>query len=324
MLAKDNLLTEEDAKKFYEDRYSRGYMEDWPVEKKQRVLEIVKNLNLPDCGDALDFGCGNGVFTEVIKEALPKWVVYGCDISDKAISNASSRVPGCVFFANDDKDYSDKKFDFIFTHHVLEHVVDIKTVAAQINERGKTNVSMLHICPCGNPGSYEHKLCQLRIDGVNTEMENRFIFEDEGHVRRMTTEQCAKLFRQFNFNLKRDYYSNQYHGAINWITRESFCFIVNMFNPINGKNMKAKIELSGMMLRCLIIYALRKPVILHNQIQQRKDKKEKHTYFLSPFYLISKVSGYFDSYIESLDKNEWDRSKSQDNGSEMYLFFQRD
>lgn len=48
---------------------------------EQRVFEIVRDLNLGRTGVALDFGCWNGV-TEVLRQALPEWVIYGCDISE--------------------------------------------------------------------------------------------------------------------------------------------------------------------------------------------------------------------------------------------------
>ena len=77
---------------------------------------------------------------------------------------------------NNHENFRTMDFDFIFSHHVLEHVFDIKEVAAQINQRAKNSSAMLHIFPCGNPGSYEYKLCKNRIDGINTKMENRFFF----------------------------------------------------------------------------------------------------------------------------------------------------
>ncbi len=57
--------------KFYEKRYAKGYMEEWPVEKKSIVKAVISDLNLPLKGDALDFGCGNGVFTQVLQEVHP-------------------------------------------------------------------------------------------------------------------------------------------------------------------------------------------------------------------------------------------------------------
>ncbi|MFA4942497.1 MAG: class I SAM-dependent methyltransferase, partial [Patescibacteria group bacterium] len=156
-----NLKDESNSKEFYESRYLDGYMDDWPTEKKLRITEIIKSLNLPETGEALDFGCGNGVFSEVLKKSLPSWKIYGCDISETAILNAAKKLPNCTFFINNDQKYISKKFDFVFTHHVLEHVFDIKKSAEQINQRLKEKSSMLHIFPCGNPGSYEFKLCNL-------------------------------------------------------------------------------------------------------------------------------------------------------------------
>ena len=58
---------------FYDNRYRGGYMDEWPADKKKRVRGVVKGLNLPGRGAALDYGCGNGEFTGVLKEALPGW-----------------------------------------------------------------------------------------------------------------------------------------------------------------------------------------------------------------------------------------------------------
>jgi hypothetical protein len=61
--------------------------------------------------------------------------------------------------------------------------------------------AMLHILPCGNEGSFEHNVCLLRKDGINPELEGRFFFEDEGHVRRLTTEQLSALCAKMGFVL---------------------------------------------------------------------------------------------------------------------------
>ena len=42
---------------FYEESYKKGYMDEWPSKKKQRLIEIIEGLQLPEKGDALDFGC---------------------------------------------------------------------------------------------------------------------------------------------------------------------------------------------------------------------------------------------------------------------------
>ena len=131
---------------FYQDRYAHGYMDDWSIEKKHRILEVIRSFDLPDIGEALDFGCGNGVFADVIKQALPAgWKVYGTDISEIAVENAKKRYPGCVFFVADDREFINKRFDFLFTHHVLEHVYNLPQVLEDINDYMKEESAVLHI-----------------------------------------------------------------------------------------------------------------------------------------------------------------------------------
>jgi predicted TPR repeat methyltransferase len=68
-----DLHNKEVAIRFYENRYEEGYMEEWDDLKKTKVKEVILSLGLMEKGKALDFGCGNGVFTAIIKELLPKW-----------------------------------------------------------------------------------------------------------------------------------------------------------------------------------------------------------------------------------------------------------
>src|ERR1700676_1908723 len=89
------------AKQFYEDRFENGYMDEWTRESKERIFSVINELDLPPNGRALDYGCGNGVFTEIMREALPQWDIFGCDISEKAIANAKNRFPECTFFVSD-------------------------------------------------------------------------------------------------------------------------------------------------------------------------------------------------------------------------------
>ncbi len=113
------LYDRQTSEKFYNERYQSGYMYEWPLEKKKRISEVIRALDLPKLGEALDFGCGNGIFTEVIRLALPDWQVYGVDFSSVAIQGAKAQFPDCTFFTPADKDLMNKKFDFLFTHHCL-------------------------------------------------------------------------------------------------------------------------------------------------------------------------------------------------------------
>jgi SAM-dependent methyltransferase len=101
---------------FNEERFAKGYLDEWPTERKRRIFELVRSAELTEAGQALDFGCGNGVLTEVVRQALPAtWSACGADISAVAIQNARSRYPQCSFFPANDDQLRSKKFDFLFT-----------------------------------------------------------------------------------------------------------------------------------------------------------------------------------------------------------------
>ena len=316
-----NLTNKNDAINFYNDRYCKGYMDEWPIEKKQRVLEVIKRLKLPEKGDALDFGCGNGAFTDVIKQALPKWNVYGVDISSIAVGNAKKRCPNCMFFLPSNVSFSDRRFDFLFTHHVLEHVDDIAETWREIDRYLKKQASSLHILPCGNQGSFEYKICLLRKDGIKKDMENKFYFEDMSHLRRLNTDQMSRFAIKYGFNLEVDYYSNQFYGAVDWITQAGLSFILEMTSPQKTKDNISAFKLICLRTLLLLIKFMRFPA---NTIDYKRDKMKGCKYFLFSmlliFYPFSKLTNIF---LEYMSNSEWKNEKSKKNGSEMYLYFKR-
>jgi SAM-dependent methyltransferase len=311
---------------FYQERYSSGYgyMDEWPIEKKHRVVDVIRGFGLPDEGEALDFGCGSGVFTDVLRQALPPgWKVYGTDVSKAAIDHARKRYPGCVFFLSHDRQLIDKKFDFLFTHHVLEHVYDLSHALDEINNRLKHAATMLHILPCGNEGSFEHDICRLRTEGIDSRLENRFFFEDVGHVRRLTSMGLSELCRERRFLLADESYSNQYYGAIDWITQSGSNFIRMLTDAAAAVNMDAKSTLKRYRRGLIALWHLRRVAIA---VEKRLGKTPKtlRTYvglvLMVPLYVFSKL---VDLYLKQKAQDEWNTRRKERNGSEMYLCFKR-
>jgi SAM-dependent methyltransferase len=311
-----DLRTLEGSALFYEQRYVSGYMEEWPEDKKLRVLELIKKLDLPESGSVLDFGCGNGVFTEVLRRALPKWRIHGCEISQEAIANAKRRLPGATFFLSNDPAFAGRTFDFVFSHHVLEHVFDIESVGAQIAERCAEHSAMLHIMPCGNEGSFEWKLCNWHRGGIDAGMGGRFFFEDPGHIRRLNTVQCQELFSKSRFRLAQEYYSNQRIGAMNWMTRSNPRLIIKMFNPLNAKDLPSALRLAGLFLVFAPASMLRAPLLIEKRLARNR---------LSALavYLPARLAALFERVIVAKASDEWELKRHDRAGSEMYLFFQR-
>ena len=264
-----NLYNKDASYNFYEDRYTVGYMDDWDLEKKQRISEIIKGLDLPASGNALDFGCGTGVFTQIIKQELGNFNVYGTDISATALDKASKRNANCFFATLSKETYDNIKFDFLYSHHVLEHVFDLNTTIEDMNGFMKPSSSCLHILPCGNEGSFEHKICLLMKNGINEKMGNRFFYEDPGHIRRLTTEQLNALMAKYGFKLAKEYYSHQYYGSINWIITSDIKFILSLTDPLMAKDLKSARKLLLLRTCLLLLSFLRKTVMTAKSLKIR-------------------------------------------------------
>ena len=309
---------------FYEDRYKGGYMNNWSIEKKKKIIEIIQELKLPDKGDALDFGCGNGVLTDVLRHALPSWRIYGMDISKTAVCNAKKRYPNCIFFEPNDSKYTQMRFDLVFTNHVFEHVFNIKEVFNQMESYLKSVSSMIHFLPCGNKGSFEYEVCLLRKDGINANIGNRFFFEDEGHVRRLTSNEFIKLCITKGFVLKKEFYSNHYYGAIDWITATGIKFVKMFSDSSMAIDNAAKKKLKKIRRRLIAIALVRTLPRIYISKIKKEHKKPKHYMFLIlgfPFYVITMLPN---QYYKKKSRDEWRLQKFKHNGSEMCLFFMRE
>ncbi|MBU1086384.1 MAG: methyltransferase domain-containing protein [Candidatus Omnitrophica bacterium] len=317
-----NLMNKRDAVRFYDDRYAQGYMEEWPLEEKQRVLDVIKSLDLPETGMALDFGCGNGFFTDVIKQALPQWDVYGVDISPIAVNKARTKYPHCSFSLVSHGLLDKKGCDFLLTHHVLEHVLDVAESWRVINSYGKSRMSILHILPCGNKGSFEYNLCALRVDGIDKEQGGRFVFEDNGHLRRLTAEQMNDFAASHGFKLVFDLYNYQFFGAIDWISLGSFLSIIEMTDFRKSKDGISALKLMCLRGFFLLLKCMRVPA---NAIDYKRTMMNRYKYYLFfmmlfVFYPISKLTNVC---LRHLTAAEWKRNNHRKNGSEMYLYYTR-
>lgn len=311
------------AIKFYEDRYEHGYMEEWDELKKSKVTEILTLLNFPQKGKALDFGCGNGVFTRLIKNVLPGWEVYGVEISKIAVYNARKKNPDCVFFEANEADNHMAQFDFLFSHHVIEHVQDLNETFELINSYMKPVSSQLHILPCGNPGSYEHNICLLKKNGIEKEKANRFFFEEPGHLRRLTTAEFCAYEEKINFTLQKEFYSNQHFGAIDWITKSSPRFVKKLTDSDNAVDKEAAEKLKELRKKLLPLTYIQFPFSKYSDIKNKWKKRVIDYVILLILFIPAMVSKYFFNAWQKKSRLEWASGKKEQNGSEMFLFFTR-
>jgi trans-aconitate methyltransferase len=311
------------AVEFYDHRYEEGYMEEWDDAKKRKVEEIIRSTNLPETGKALDFGCGNGVFTIIIKKCLPKWEVYGVEISPIAVANAKRKFPNCNFFTNTEGSNYPHFFDFIFSHHVIEHVQDMNETLNEIDQYLKDKSSQLHIFPCGNPGSLEFEISSLHKEGIESKKGNRFFFEEPGHLRRLTSQQFIQLLNQRGFRIGKQFFANQYYGAINWITKSSPRFVKKLTDSSDALNPEAAKKLSELRKKLLRLTYLSFPYSKYWMIRSKWHKKLSDRLKLAALTIPAMFSKTTFEKYDRLAEEEWNKRKTEENGSEMYLYFER-
>lgn len=321
--------TPEETKKYYDTRYLTGYMDAWDTPKIRMVSEIIGNLKIPDGAKVLDFGCGTGVFTHLLKGLLPRCDVRGADISETAVNSATQRHPDIRFFPITTTNLAPLagSFDVVFTHHVLEHVFDLEAFARQLVPLLKPTATMIHILPCANPHSFEYEICALYPDGIDKSRGNRFFCEDPGHLRRMATDDVCRLFQPFSFKLKDSFYSNQFWGALRWVSETNPTFIREFLDARRASTQKGRVLLYYRL--CSALFWLRFPARMNfRQKFVPGTKVSLHARLRSTalgllglaLFLPSLV---FDRLIIVLSEAEWKKRKKQPNGSEMALIFGR-
>ena len=317
-----DLSKKETSVDFYERRYSMGYMGHWSSFDKERLAGLIKNLGLPSTGRALDFGCGRGIFTQVIREVLPGWTISGCDISAEAIDFAKKNIPGIDFFVLGDRTYSEQRFDFIHSHHVLEHTFDEKVTAAEMSSFAAEHCVMLHSLPCNHEGSLEYRFAQWTKNGFDTAT-GKFFFEDTAHMRRLNAQQAEALFSGFHFRLSRKYFSNRFWGAIKWIAESNFGLTWNISNPFRANSFSSFFRLAVWRKRLVFFWFCFFAASAFMPADKGRyyflKKALQVICFLLCFWFAIPVA----RYITMKAAKEWEERKESPDGTDMFLVFER-
>jgi SAM-dependent methyltransferase len=312
------------AEAVYDARYTRGYMDGWGADRKRRIFDLVRGLDLPETGTALDFGCGNGLLTDVIRRALPAgWRVSGTDISSVAIGHARAWFPECTFFTADDRDPS-RRFDLVFTHHVLEHVDDLDGTLADLDAMTEEGATVVHVLPCGNEGSLEHTVCRLRAGGIDPERGNRFFYEEPGHLRRLTTAQLRDVYLEKGFRLISAEYANHHAGALDWITQSGPSFVLGFTDPRPAVDEAARETLERLRRTILSLWLVRYPAAFVDNRLRTRSRRWWELVLLPVGLMCYPVSKPVDVVVKTRARAEWRARRTDPAGSEMYLCFRQD
>lgn len=307
---------------FYDRRYQAGYMESWESDRLQRVRDLLLELGLPEKGRALDFGCGNGVFTGLIRHVLPGWEVYGTEISRTALRNAAMLHPDCRFLPPQEVELPGG-FDFIFSHHVLEHVEDLAGTFELLGRLSSPQAVHLHILPCGNPGSYEHGLVSMVSGGIETDQGGRFHFEEPGHLRRLTSDAFDGHMAGQGFLPRGRWFANQHWGGIDWITKTSPRFIRRLTDPGRAVDGRVAGTLRRLRLFLMALTLWQFPKTMYDGYRGRMRPGPGGYLAMALLFLPMLASLPLWNGLRRRAGREWRERRHEPNGSEMYLAYTR-
>ena len=332
MLTKDNLI------EFYDRRYQNGYMEKHDKLDLYKVFNTLDEISV-DAKTVLDYGCGQGSWFKILSNKFPNAEIYGLDISFIACKMTAKRIPQCniVTFNGETSPFKDNSFDLIFSWHVLEHVWNIENTVFDISRLLKEDRYACIIFPCGNKNSFEEYITRLirggKEDSVNGR--KRFYYEDYGHIRRMKSKEIIALFKKNNVEIYKEFYSNHFLGAINWICKHDPVFIYELFNINRAVNVSSKVKLQCLRLIFLPIFSVPRKFVrivkedLNSHLKANTTILRKAVFFikifpvLTIFIPIKAMLILFDSMIRILALFEWWSCKTRKNGSEQYLIFKK-
>jgi len=250
-------------KDVYNRRYDGNYMDsdaysNWVHEglAAYRVRQTLQQIP-GSSRRILDYGCGQGKWTRLLREVFGGAEIVGIDISGVATEKAASKYPDCRFMAFDGEraPLADAEFDLIFSFHVLEHVLHIGASIHDIARLARPGGYACIIFPCGNKNSFEDRFVSLLKNGREQSPtgEQIFFFEkEEGHLRRMESAQAIALFRKEGLELRHEFYSGQFFAALDWLVRGTGPHYINgMFRSAVPVNALASVQLR--LLRKLLL-----------------------------------------------------------------------
>lgn len=149
----------------------------------------------------------------------------------------------------------------------------------------------------------------------------RFIFEDAGHIRRLTSKQLIDILSHYNFFIKTEWYSNQYWGAVEWIT--TYLPSTGIANPAKARNILSFFRLVYYRMIFTVLCLLRIPALTMTRYNGCKPEKLswKRALVVRIISLISPISQIFENLIAGLSMKEWNTRRWHRGGSNMYLHF---
>ena len=204
-----------DQKQFYNSRFQAGYMQDFSeLYESCRLIALKAILNSVKASGfnpstALDYGCGEGRYIELLTDFFPDASIYGSDISDTALQIAQAKYSSAKYLTMSDEtvNFTENYFDLIISIEVLEHVKNVEKSIAEISRLLKPQGMVIISTPCANKYSLEWSQNRL-TGGLQPSFDGygRFSTDEPAHLRRLNDANLKSLFSQAGVDIYKIYH----------------------------------------------------------------------------------------------------------------------
>lgn len=118
-------------------QFGKWDREDFFASGRVEIDTLMESCGFKGCnnGTALDFGCGVGRLSKVLRSYFGE--VYGVDISEEMVGLANQFTPSCTFLVNQTDNlgvFRDDFFDLIYSNIVLQHQPNKEVARCYIRE----------------------------------------------------------------------------------------------------------------------------------------------------------------------------------------------
>jgi SAM-dependent methyltransferase len=162
---------------------------------------VAKTIALPDTGKLIDIGCGNGAALAGFSKILPRWELYGNELSDRGLQDLR-KIPNFVaLYTVDDVKAIPGRYDLVSMIHSLEHMpAPLSTLSAAarlLEDRGNVFIEVPDIETSPFDLLVADHLCHFSVDTL------RYLASRAGLT--ATTATAAVLGKEITFIGRNDH-----------------------------------------------------------------------------------------------------------------------
>lgn len=193
--------------RYYKEGYYKGLA---PEPRFAKVLDLFQKIK----GERLlDIGCGDGYFTNLLKEAMKAKEVFGIEIASDAVASAKEKGIKVVQLDIDEADFpfEDNYFDAVYCGEVIEHLFDPDHLLKEIRRVLKPGGTCVITTP--NLAGWPNRIALLfgfqpYPTAVSPKYESvgKLLVKGSegqwGHIRVFTLRAFKELIRLYNFEVE--------------------------------------------------------------------------------------------------------------------------